>query len=315
MQRFKNILVVIDGQTESQVFLAQAVDLAKRNQARMTVVSVIEEPPDYVHRLSPHKTEEELQETLIQAEEYHLELILAPVREDEVQIEVDVLFGIPFLEIIREVLRNEHDLVIVAAEGMGRVQEMLFGSTAMYLMRKCPCPVWVIKPEQPKQYSRILAAVDPTSCCEEHLALNIKIMDLATSLAQLEQGELHIVHTWDLHGETSFRAHAAMPEIVLARWIREIRDEHQHCLDDLLQDYPVDDQDYEVHLLKGNAGTLIPELAQEKAIELIVMGTVCRTGVSGMLIGNTAETVLRRVDCSVLAVKPDGFVTPVMLDN
>ncbi len=70
-----------------------------------------------------------------------------------------------------------------------------------------------------------------------------------------------------------------------------------------------------MHLLKGNAGTLIPELAQEKAIELIVMGTVCRTGVSGMIIGNTAETVLRRVDCSVLAVKPDGFVTPVMLDD
>ncbi len=315
MQRFKNILVAIDGQTESQVFLAQAVDLAKRNQARITVVSVIEEPPDYVHRLSPHESEEELQETLIQAESYHLQVILAPVREEGVQIEVNVLFGIPFLEIIREVLRNEHDLVIVAAESMGRVQELLFGSTAMHLMRKCPCPVWVIKPDQPKQYSRILAAVDPTSSCEKHLALNIKIMDLATSLAQLEQGELHIVHTWELHSEASFKTHAAMPEIVLDKWVREIRDEHQHSLDELLQDYPMDDQGYEVHLVKGNAGALIPELVQEKAIELIVMGTVCRTGVSGMLIGNTAETVLRRVDCSVLAVKPDGFVTPVMLDG
>jgi nucleotide-binding universal stress UspA family protein len=43
------------------------------------------------------------------------------------------------------------------------------------------------------------------------------------------------------------------------------------------------------------------------------MGTVCRTGVTGFLIGNTAEKVLNNVDCSVLTVKPEGFVTPVTL--
>ncbi|NJO21650.1 MAG: universal stress protein [Sphingomonadales bacterium] len=41
------------------------------------------------------------------------------------------------------------------------------------------------------------------------------------------------------------------------------------------------------------------------------MGTVTRTGIAGFLIGATAEDVLRQVDCSVLTVKPDGFVTPV----
>ena len=45
------------------------------------------------------------------------------------------------------------------------------------------------------------------------------------------------------------------------------------------------------------------------------MGTVARTGIPGLLIGNTAETILQRVDCSVLAVKPDGFVSPVGLDE
>jgi len=61
-------------------------------------------------------------------------------------------------------------------------------------------------------------------------------------------------------------------------------------------------------------GKLIPKLAQTKGIELIVMGTVCRTGVAGLIIGNTAENVLRQVDCSVLTVKPEGFVSPVNLD-
>ena len=45
--------------------------------------------------------------------------------------------------------------------------------------------------------------------------------------------------------------------------------------------------------------------------ELVVMGTICRTGLPGFFIGNTAETVLQSVDCAVLTVKPEGFVTPV----
>jgi universal stress protein E len=44
-----------------------------------------------------------------------------------------------------------------------------------------------------------------------------------------------------------------------------------------------------------------------------VMGTLGRAGIGGILIGNTAETILNRIDCSVMAIKPRGFVTPVTL--
>jgi nucleotide-binding universal stress UspA family protein len=49
-------------------------------------------------------------------------------------------------------------------------------------------------------------------------------------------------------------------------------------------------------------------------VELVVMGTVARAGIAGFLIGNTAERVLGKLPCSVLA-KPDGFVCPVSLDS
>ena len=59
----------------------------------------------------------------------------------------------------------------------------------------------------------------------------------------------------------------------------------------------------------------IVKLEKKKAIDLLVMGTVCRTGLSGFIIGNTAEKVLSEVNCSVLTVKPEGFVTPVTLED
>ena len=69
-----------------------------------------------------------------------------------------------------------------------------------------------------------------------------------------------------------------------------------------------------VHLLEGKAKDRIPVLARKKRVELIVMGTVARTGLPEFLIGNTAENVLSQVDCSVLTVKPEGFVTPIRLE-
>jgi nucleotide-binding universal stress UspA family protein len=66
--------------------------------------------------------------------------------------------------------------------------------------------------------------------------------------------------------------------------------------------------------LKGEAGDVIPGLAQVKQVDLIVMGTVSRSGLPGFLIGNSAEKVLPLVDCSLLTVKPEGFVSPVKAD-
>ena len=66
-----------------------------------------------------------------------------------------------------------------------------------------------------------------------------------------------------------------------------------------------------MYLIKGEAGRVIPEVAAKNEADLIIMRTLSRSGVAGFLIGNTAEKILHRVDCSVLAVKPDDFVTPV----
>jgi nucleotide-binding universal stress UspA family protein len=45
------------------------------------------------------------------------------------------------------------------------------------------------------------------------------------------------------------------------------------------------------------------------------MGTVARTGVMGLIMGNTAERVLQKLRCSVLALKPAGFQCPVKLKD
>lgn len=44
---------------------------------------------------------------------------------------------------------------------------------------------------------------------------------------------------------------------------------------------------------------------------MLVMGTVARTGVAGFFMGNTAENISQRISCSLFALKPKGFISPV----
>ncbi len=69
----------------------------------------------------------------------------------------------------------------------------------------------------------------------------------------------------------------------------------------------------EVHFLEGDADETIPRLAIEKKVDLVIMGTISRTGLPGFMMGNTAESILNQLACSVLAIKPEGFVSPVTL--
>ncbi|MDZ7712715.1 MAG: universal stress protein [Rhodovibrio sp.] len=65
------------------------------------------------------------------------------------------------------------------------------------------------------------------------------------------------------------------------------------------------------HVVRGNPRSAIPRMVGELGADLLVLGTVARTGVPGLIIGNTAEDVLNSVDIGIVAVKPPGYVSPV----
>ncbi len=316
MKRFKNILLVFNERTASKATLSQAIDLCKRNQARLTVIDVVQDlsreadlalPPDVLSSLRSHNFE---------IRQRDLEKLVEPIRQEGIEVATRVITGVPFLQIIREVLRYNHDLVIVTANGNGGLKEFVFGSTAMHLMRKSPCPVWVVKPDQLGHYARILAAVDPVPSDQQKTELAIKIMDLATSLALRHEAELHIVNTWTLPGESLLTyGRTRIPQSELETLLRQTENEHKDALDKLLAGYELEKLQHKIHFLKGEAKSIIPAVAEQNNIGLIVMGTVGRTGIPGFFIGNTAEDVLNQVNCSVMAVKPEGFVTPVKLDE
>jgi nucleotide-binding universal stress UspA family protein len=326
MQRFKNILCVVNTELNDACVLEHAVKLAANNHAQLTVIEVIDEIPPNTTLLERTLSSIDLQAQMITAHQNRLQKLVSPWGH-KIKMKLKVLTGILFLEVIHEVLRNGHDLVFKTAES-GALLDRVFGSDDMHLLRKCPCPVWLVKPKSPKTYKKILAAVDvddsyPSEELNTRLLLNQQILEMACSLALSEFAELHIVHAWVAIGESFMKGgFAARPENEIVTYVEDVRQNHSQNLNALLSEVidklGQDTLEYlkpEKHLLKGYPRKKVPEFAEETKVDLVVMGTVARTGISGLFMGNTAEAILNQLDCSVLAVKPPGFVTPVTLDD
>lgn len=138
------------------------------------------------------------------------------------------------------------------------------------------------------------------------------ILDLASSLAREEGSELHIVHVWYLQNEDVLRGtRMGLDSTEVDSLVEETKEEHEKWMDELLSKYDLSGLTTKVHLIKGEPGTEISQLVAKVEADLVVMGTVARTGIAGFLIGNTAEKILHSVDSSVLAVKPSSFQAPV----
>ena len=311
MQRFKNILLVMGPESRETAAFDKAVSLAKQNDARLTLFSVVYKHPD-LHRY-PDSVGENLLTPFVSDRRQWLQGFMLTLQEQGINGEAVVVAGISFLEIIYEVLREQHDLVITTAEEKKGIRARVFGATSMHLMRKCPCPVWVVKRAQTRPYARILAAVDPSACDPKRDSLNSQILQLASSMARKEAGELHIIHVWHLFGERYVRS-GGMTEKDVQEAKAQEKLQHKQRFDTLLSRVDVTDLKPHLHLIEGDPDECIPELVMEQGIDLLVMGSLCRTGIAGFLIGNTAEEVLNQVDCSVLTLKPEGFVTPVTLE-
>lgn len=307
MKRFKNISLV--GNCDAST-LERAAMAAKENRAKLTIVLPVKELPKGSNPLRLGEKSIDLAKLVLHEYESMLAEVAKSVRSLGVRPATKVLVGDPAMEITRDVIEQRRDLVIMTAEGKGGLKQRLFGSTSLHLMRKCPVPLLILKPSRAKRFQRILAAIDPEVTGDAHDTLNATILELSLSLSALEEAELHIVHAWKMLGESLLRGRIGMVASEVDRIVREAAQKRRLALQALMAKHSLNK--CELHLIKGEAAEAIPRLVTKLGVDLLVMGTVCRTGIPGFIIGNTAERVLDVVDCSVLVLKPEGFVSPVV---
>jgi nucleotide-binding universal stress UspA family protein len=298
------ILAYIDPNAKNASLLDLLERLARRRNADVLALRVLQELPWYVRGSQAARIRKALEHEACVGLEREVE----PLVRAGLPVRRQVAWGRPFEVIIREALRHPTQLVMKTAHGERRSGTPLFGSTARHLFRKCPVPVWVVKPRRARRIRRVLAAVDPVEPTPDEVDLNPEILQMALDIASSENAELHVCHAfWSL-------TERVLPKESRS-YVGEFEARAKEAMAQLLSPFELSPDDRRVHMLDGDPGRVIPEFAEKEKIDLIVMGTIARAGVPGLLIGNTAERMLQALDCSVLAIKPEGFVSPVRLQG
>lgn len=220
-----------------------------------------------------------------------------------------VVFGKPWEEITRQVIRDRHDLVLVGTRNRGAAARMIFGSTSGKLVRYCPCPVWVTRPDPRYEDVNMLVACDlgPET---PHL------LRVAVGGGRLLDAKVHLLHALELTSDQSLFGDVVHGE-VYGEFRKRLAERAEKKLRDFLaqSDHRTLPYGLQTHIVEGDPDDVIVKAIAQHGIDLLVIGTKARTGIPGVFIGNTAERLLSQVECSVLVLKPDGFVSPVTLDD
>lgn len=322
MMRFENILYVAEDSGNQGHTFARTVELAVANQANLTVFDVVTERPSSLKLLPGSSDLKDFLAWEADEKKRKLDALTAPFQKS-CNIQTKVTTGYKkYLEAVKGVLSDGYDLVIKSAEDPDWI-DRLFGSEDMHLLRKCPCPVWLIKNDEPNEYRNILAAIDfdidePQT---DESSLSQSILRLGLGVAASSSASLHVVHAWNAPEAQYVRDMATDPEAAEKEIVEGARVRHRAAAEQMLKalkrDVGAEAYDYvspKTHLPLGQAHKEIPELAKRLAVDLVVMGTVARSGIPGLIIGNTAEAILDQINCSLLALKPQGFISPVALD-
>ncbi|HUW26569.1 MAG TPA: universal stress protein [Gallionella sp.] len=307
MKKIRNILLAVDGNVGRQAFIAEVATVAKDAGAQVTVLGVLDMPPGGHEK---NAKSSDLQQWMMEDQLNEMEDISSTLAKSGFQVTIKQSSGKSYLEITREAISGDYDLIMKQAESEPAVKTLLFGSTDMQLFRLCPYPVWVFKPTTNTELRKIMVAVDLLAYDQEKNALADKVLQWGKHVASLVGSELHVVHIWDLYGEATLRGRSVLVNTV-DRLVQDEERIHRQWLNEALAKNGLEQNEVQIHFHKGDAKELIPEIARAMKTDLLVMGTVGRTGIPGFFMGNTADSVLRQVDCSVLAIKPEGFLTPL----
>jgi len=308
MNTIKRILAVIDPTKDDQHGLARSVELAKKSGATITAFMTVYDFSYEMTTMLSGDEREAMREAVLKDRELWLNDLVSPYNNLNIETLV-VWHNRPYEAIIETVIDQNYDLVIKSTHQHGALKSVIFTPTDWHLVRKCPTPVLFVKEMAWPENGNILAAVNAVSENDQHIALNKRIIKDAQFLCELANAKLNLVNAYPA---TPINIAIEIPEFNPSLYNESVKKQHIESTNALATEFTLTTE--QCFIEEGLPEDVIPDIANRLNSELVVIGTVGRTGLSAALVGNTAEHVIDSLDCDVLALKPDGYVSPLAKD-
>jgi universal stress protein E len=302
---FKHILMAVaNPEVRSSVAVNKAADLALAMGARLELFHDMAAPV-LIEQLEPGarglaKTQHSGTAAALRA----LERLAKPLRTRGVPVTTTAVWDYPPHEaIVRQAVHSKADLVVIDPQHRHRLPGLM-GYNDWELLRECPVPLLLIKSRRPLARAPILAAVDPSHAYAKTARLDAVILRTAADCGASLRGAVHVVHAFQSLS-LALRAAAAEDAQLAATAGTEARRQARVRFDKLLSGSGVSPRHR--HLVESHPVDAIAGTVRRLRCGLLVMGSVSRSGLKRLFIGNTAERLLDDVVCDVLVVRTPDF--------
>ena len=237
-----------------------------------------------------------------------LEKMAAPLRTGGVRVTTEVDWDYPSHDaVIRAALRLQADLVVVDCPRSTHTAAWFFHFTDWELLRKCPIPVLLVKNRAHYVRAPVLAALEPNHTEGKSVSLDLDILDYSAMLASALGDHVHVVHAFNPIPD--MRASELVSPQLVGEAVQEAYSIAHASLDPLLDRMAVEQRHR--HIEEGFPVDVIESVLKRCCAQILIMGSLSRTGLKGLMIGNTAERVVDRVGCDILIIKPSDFANTV----
>jgi universal stress protein E len=305
---YRRVLVASDFSESSATAIRQAVWMARRCGLSVSFAHCLEHLRRAAHSLT-FKAKIDLlsaegdlfQREIRQESDRKLKQQIHDAGADDLPMSIETLLGEPVIELTHAVQQEGYDLVIVGSHGQSGWREFLVGSTARKLIRKCPADVWVVRQDAPVPPRVMLATTDFSDVSRKAVIRGIQVAERTGAVIHL----LHVIDSGDIPDNLLER----IPDGMSMR--QAINEEASNRLQEFTATLPPAASRMHSHISYGVPWKEIMHFVQKHSIDLVCTGTVGRSGIKGLLLGNTAEKILEACHCSVLTTKPDDFVSPI----
>ncbi|MGZ5544132.1 MAG: universal stress protein [Limisphaerales bacterium] len=290
--RLKSILVPIDFSAPSMTALDEAVLVANRFGAKITLVHVVAtaERKGQQFRLAFRRVGDEQKARLLRlAQEKG---IATDLLKDSA-----VLQGHPFHQITEFARSMENDLIVISTHGYTGFKWFMLGSTTERVVRYAPCPVLVVRnhlrERAPLRLRNILVPVDFPECSTKSL----KYAGAFAREFDATETLLHVVYPVYYFSSADFDTVAygqlldEMEAIGEAKLLRLFKEQQEAGLN------------VRKVMRRGHPPMEIVEEARAGKSDLIVIATHGWTGFKRARLGSVAENVVRLAPCDVLVVR------------
>lgn len=292
MFQYHKILVPLDGSDLAERAIAPAVRIAGAMGARLVLLRAV--PVSAVVSADP-----QLYEELRRLGEEDAMAYLRTVQQDlQQQVSVDVAtdHGPAADCIIDYAFDHDVDLIVMSSHGRSGLQRFVYGSVAEKVLRQAPCATAVIRAgaDMPLRDSHnVLVPLDGSELAE-------KAIEPAMALAGALESDVHLLRvTQSGHARLETASMQPVFDQIEAKEIAEAETYLQHKYNELDNAHLFID----VVMTDGSVAEAIMQYAKEHHINLIVMSSHGRSGLSRWMYGSVTEQVLRGACCATLVIR------------